>query len=150
MTVLGLLIDDGVQDRGHRKTIFNPTYQFLGCKSEIQGEKVVTVFNITENKLALRNDPNGDSSSNSFGVKSFNNSFKSPSKNFENSNLDDNRFCQTDFNLKKSPLSNQMSEKTKAFYEQNPNLRPPTTNRGKLNTPEKSKNELDNRSMKSS
>jgi hypothetical protein len=37
MTVLGLLIDDGVLDKGHRKTIFNPSYQYIGCKSEIQG-----------------------------------------------------------------------------------------------------------------
>ncbi len=33
MTILGLLIDDGVLDKGHRKTIFNPSYQFVGCKA---------------------------------------------------------------------------------------------------------------------
>ena len=33
MTILGLIIDDGVNDRGHRKTIFNPQYRFVGCKS---------------------------------------------------------------------------------------------------------------------
>jgi len=33
MTVLGLIVDDGVADRGHRKTIFNPQYRYIGCKS---------------------------------------------------------------------------------------------------------------------
>jgi len=37
MTILGLIIDDGVSDRGHRKTIFNSSYQYIGCKSEVQG-----------------------------------------------------------------------------------------------------------------
>lgn len=54
MTILGLIIDDGVSDRGHRKTIFNPQYRYIGCKSEIQNDKVITVFNLTENKLQLR------------------------------------------------------------------------------------------------
>lgn len=54
MTILGLIIDDGVTDRGHRKTIFNSQYKFIGCKSQPQGDKIITVFNITENNLALR------------------------------------------------------------------------------------------------
>lgn len=62
MTILGLIIDDGVSDRGHRKTIFSPTYKYVGCKSEVQGEKVITVFNLTENKLALRNQSASGSS----------------------------------------------------------------------------------------
>jgi len=33
MTILGLIIDDGVTDRGHRKTIFSHVYKFIGCKS---------------------------------------------------------------------------------------------------------------------
>lgn len=51
LTVLGLIIDDGVSDRGHRKTIFSKDYRYIGCKSEKQGDKLLTVFNLTENKL---------------------------------------------------------------------------------------------------
>lgn len=58
MTILGLILDDGVADRGHRKTIFNPEYRYIGCKSEIQDDKVVTVFNMTENRLQIRGESN--------------------------------------------------------------------------------------------
>ena len=54
MTILGLIIDDGVSDRGHRRTIFNPQYRYVGCKSQIQKDKLITVFNMTENRLAIR------------------------------------------------------------------------------------------------
>lgn len=37
MTILGLIIDDGVNDRGHRKTIFNPEYRYVGFSSVNQG-----------------------------------------------------------------------------------------------------------------
>lgn len=47
MTILGLIVDDGVVDRGHRKTIFNPQYGYIGCKSEVQNERVITVFDLT-------------------------------------------------------------------------------------------------------
>ena len=56
MTILGLIVDDGVVDRGHRKTIFNPQYRHIGCKSEVQGERVITVFDLTENKLHIRSN----------------------------------------------------------------------------------------------
>ena len=57
MTILGLIIDDGVVDRGHRKTIFNPLYRYIGCKSALQKDKIITVFNLTENRLQLRAQP---------------------------------------------------------------------------------------------
>lgn len=47
-------------DRGHRKTIFNEMYKQVGCKTEVQGEKVVTVFNMTENRLGLRGGTGGE------------------------------------------------------------------------------------------
>ena len=54
MTILGLIVDDGVSDRGHRKTIFNQQYRYVGCKSEVQNDKLITVFEMTENKLQIR------------------------------------------------------------------------------------------------
>jgi hypothetical protein len=54
MTILGLIIDDGVADRGHRKTIFSTDYKFIGCKAEQQGDKLISVFNLTQNKLQIK------------------------------------------------------------------------------------------------
>lgn len=54
LTVLGLIVDDGVVDRGHRKTIFSPDYRFVGYKSQLQNDKLISVFNLTENRLQLR------------------------------------------------------------------------------------------------
>lgn len=51
MTILSLIIDDGVKDRGHRKTIFSPTYRYVGWSTGKQDQKNITVFNLTENNL---------------------------------------------------------------------------------------------------
>lgn len=37
LTILSLIIDDGVSDRGHRQTIFNPTYKYVGWSVGTQG-----------------------------------------------------------------------------------------------------------------
>ena len=47
MTILGLIIDDGVKDRGHRKTIYNPNYKYIGFSSGQKDEKLITVFTLT-------------------------------------------------------------------------------------------------------
>lgn len=36
MTVLSLIIDDGIKERGHRKTIFSDLYRYIGWYSGIQ------------------------------------------------------------------------------------------------------------------
>ena len=47
LTVLSLIIDDGVKDRGHRRTIFSNSYRYIGLASGLQDEKIITVFNLT-------------------------------------------------------------------------------------------------------
>lgn len=44
-TVLGLVIDDGVEDRGHRLSIFDKDFIYFGSASRIQGDKIITVIN---------------------------------------------------------------------------------------------------------
>ena len=36
LTILSLIIDDGITDRGHRKTIFSDCYRYVGWWSGIQ------------------------------------------------------------------------------------------------------------------
>lgn len=53
MTILSLIVDDGVKDRGHRKTIYNKSYRFVGFSSGSKDDKITTVFTLTENNLDL-------------------------------------------------------------------------------------------------
>ena len=54
-TVLGLIIDDGVMSRGHRKNIFSKDYRFIGIHSKLKGDKIKTVMNFTSDDLPLLN-----------------------------------------------------------------------------------------------
>ena len=42
---MGLVIDDGVSDRGHRHSIFDKDFTYFGSASRIQGDKIITVIN---------------------------------------------------------------------------------------------------------
>lgn len=44
-TVVGLVIDDGVSDRGHRLSVFDPDFNYFGSATRVQGDKVITVIN---------------------------------------------------------------------------------------------------------
>lgn len=54
-TVLGLIVDDGVLNRGHRKNIFSKDYRYIGIHSKLKGDKIKTVMNFTSDDLPLSN-----------------------------------------------------------------------------------------------
>ena len=42
---MGLVIDDGVSDRGHRHSVFDPDFLYFGSATRVQGDKIITVIN---------------------------------------------------------------------------------------------------------
>ena len=38
------MIDDGVADRGHRNSVFDPDFKYYGSASRNQGDKIITVI----------------------------------------------------------------------------------------------------------
>ena len=43
-TIKWLVIDDGVEDRGHRSSVFDKEFRYFGSASRTHDEKIITVI----------------------------------------------------------------------------------------------------------
>lgn len=53
--MLGLVIDDGVSNRGHRKNIFSKDFKYVGISSRVQGDKIITVIDFHSENVGTKN-----------------------------------------------------------------------------------------------
>ena len=56
--VKGLIIDDGVSNRGHRRNIFSTEYQYIGIASRIVEDKVRVVMDFCNTDPELKSNVN--------------------------------------------------------------------------------------------